>query len=90
MILGSISEKNASPRAERTGREQQLMPKMTDTPTNGAARDNGKPNARQRLRLMRGVGRQIDAIYLQLDTQLTRMAHIQLQLDELRSRIRRL
>jgi hypothetical protein len=68
------------------------MPKMTDTATNktAAARDNGKPNARQRLQLMRGVGRQIDDIYLQLDTQLTRMAHIQLQLDELRSKIRRL
>jgi hypothetical protein len=68
------------------------MPKMTDTPADktGATRDNGKPNARQRLQLMKGVGRQIDAIYLQVDTQLTSMAHIQLQLDELRSKIRRL
>jgi hypothetical protein len=58
--------------------------------TTGVNGGDGKPNSRQRLQLVRGVGRQVDAIYLQLDTQLTRMAHIQLQLDELRSKIRRL
>jgi hypothetical protein len=42
------------------------------------------------LRLSAGVRRQIDDIYLQLDTQLTRLAEIQLQFDRLRSTIRHL
>jgi hypothetical protein len=34
------------------------------------------------------IGREIDAIYLQLDDQLTRMAQIQLRFDRLRSKVR--
>jgi hypothetical protein len=34
------------------------------------------------------IGREIDAIYLQLDDQLTRMAHIQLRFDRLRAKVR--
>ena len=34
------------------------------------------------------IKRQIDEIYLQMDEQLMRMAKIQLQFDQLRSRIR--
>lgn len=48
----------------------------------------GRTDSRQHTRLVAGVGRQIDDIYLQLDTQLTRMAQIQLQFDDLRSKIR--
>jgi hypothetical protein len=42
------------------------------------------------VRLPAGVQRQIEDIYLQLDTQLTRLAEIQLQFDQLRSKIRHL
>ncbi len=35
------------------------------------------------------IGRQLDAIYVKMDLQLTRMAELQLQLDELRAKIRR-
>jgi hypothetical protein len=48
----------------------------------------GAADSRQHTRLVAGVGREIDDIYLQMDTQLTRMAQIQLQFDELRSKIR--
>ena len=47
-------------------------------------------NPRRRARLVAHVGRQVDDIYLQLDTQLTRLAQIQLQFDQLRTRIKHL
>ena len=43
---------------------------------------------RHRTKLIEGLAKQINDIYLQVDAQLTRMAHIQLQLDALRSKIR--
>jgi hypothetical protein len=45
---------------------------------------------RQRSKLIAGLAKQINDIYLQLDAQLTRLAQIQLQLDALRSKVRRL
>jgi hypothetical protein len=41
-----------------------------------------------RARAVVQFARQFDDLYGQLDLQLTRMAHIQLQLDALRSKIR--
>lgn len=49
-----------------------------------------KPAKIESVRLPAGVQRQIEDIYLQLDTQLTRLAEIQLQFDQLRSKIRHL
>ena len=43
-----------------------------------------------RTRAIASLGRQFDDLYEQLDLQLTRMAHIQLQFDALRSKIRHL
>ena len=43
-----------------------------------------------RARAMASLGRQFDDLYEQMDLQLTRMAHIQLQFDALRSKIRHL
>lgn len=49
------------------------------------------PHARRLApRVVTTIGREIDAIYVQMDDQLTRMAEIQLQFDRLRSKIRRL
>jgi len=45
---------------------------------------------RQHLLLPAVVQRQIEHIYVQLDAQLTRLAEIQLQFDDLRSKIRHL
>ena len=45
---------------------------------------------RGRARAIASLGRQFDDLYEQLDLQLTRMAHIQLQFDGLRSKIRHL
>jgi hypothetical protein len=42
------------------------------------------------MQLSAGLRRQIDDIYLQLDTELTRLGEIQLQFDRLRSTIRHL
>lgn len=47
----------------------------------------GKTNSHASLKSV--IGRQIDGIYLALDSQLTILAHIQLRLDELRAKIRR-
>ena len=41
-------------------------------------------------RAIASLGRQFDELYEKLDLQLTRMAHIQLQFDSLRSKIRHL
>ena len=41
-------------------------------------------------RAIASLGRQFDDLYEQLDVQLTRMAHIQLQFDTLRSKFRQL
>ena len=64
--------------------------RLSRSPAGKADRTPRATTTDQRAQLMEGVGRQIDEIYLQLDDQLTRMAQIQLQFDELRSRIRRL
>jgi hypothetical protein len=42
----------------------------------------------RRFRLAANVGRPISDVYHQLDDQLTRMAHIQLQFDRLLSKIK--
>ena len=52
-----------------------------------AARQQDHPG---RSRAIASLGRQFDDLYEQLDLQLTRMAHIQLQFDALRSKIRHL
>ena len=52
-----------------------------------------RPKSIQRERRTRprgGFGRQLDAIYVKMDLQLTGMAELQLLFDELRSKIRRL
>lgn len=51
-------------------------------------RNRGTTPVGRAMRLSAGVRRQIDEIYLQLDTELTRLAEIQLQFDRLRSTIR--
>ena len=48
----------------------------------------GKARSGQRVGIVAGVGRQLEEIYLQLDTQLTRLAQIQLQVEDLRSKIK--
>jgi hypothetical protein len=48
----------------------------------------GKTNSHTRRQDV--IGRKIDEIYIALDSQLTNLAHIQLQLDELRAKIRRI
>ena len=53
-------------------------------------RKPGTTRPRQPSRLPAVVKRQIEDIFLQLDTQLTRLAEIQLQFDALRSKIRHL
>ena len=47
-------------------------------------------SSREQIRVIAGVRRQIEDLYFQLDSQLTRMAEIQLQFDGLRSKIRHL
>ena len=49
-----------------------------------------KTTSRQHARIVSLIGRQIDHLYIQLDTHLTSMAHIQLQFDELRLKLRKL
>jgi hypothetical protein len=65
---------------------------MRARPSPSGAKPTRKPGTtpRQHLRLPAVVRRQMEQIYLQLDAQLTRLAEIQLQFDELRSRIRHL
>ena len=55
-----------------------------------AAGKAAKTTPRQHARLVTVIGRQIEHLYIQLDTHLTSMAHIQLQFDELRLKLRKL
>jgi hypothetical protein len=57
----------------------------------GARGDTGKeskPSSRQQTKAMTEIHRQIDHIYQQLRIQLTRMSQIQMEVDELRSKIK--
>jgi hypothetical protein len=55
-----------------------------------AVRNAGPTPSRQHAWHAADVPRQLDDIYFQFDAQLTRMGHIQLQVDELRTKIGRL
>ena len=61
--------------------------RSTSRPSSSAEAARNPRAPRLRPGLAR-VGREIDAIYLQLDDQLTRMAQIQLRFDRLRSKVR--
>jgi hypothetical protein len=65
---------------------------MPARPSQSGVKPARKPAATpdQHLRLPAVVQRQIEHIYVQLDAQLTRLAEIQLQFDDLRSKIRHL
>ena len=65
---------------------------MNKRSTNGVKRvkADGRQDHPGRARAIASLGRQFDDLYEQLDLQLTRMAHIQLQFDALRSKIRHL
>jgi hypothetical protein len=50
--------------------------------------DAKAPSAKGRQRLIKAVDKHIENIYRELDTQLTRLARIQTQIDELRDKLR--
>ena len=48
------------------------------------------PSAKSRKRIVKAVDKHIENIYRELDTQLTRLSKIQVQVDELREKIRQI
>jgi hypothetical protein len=78
MSLATASIARADIKASPRHRRQERLPHLAARRRSGACA------------LVADIGRELDAIYLKMDVQLTRMAELQLELDELRAKIRRL